>query len=568
MLKELFLENFRCFRSYSVEFDEFNVIVGKNNSGKSTIVDALRLISNIQRYGAFRKDLVLEPRDLPFSTANIWYNYTDDDAVIRARFSSGNEIRAVFPKNEEFHIEYYVKGKSVGSKQIIRKEFTQTLAIVPPVGAFEESESLVTDDYLRRVMISHLTPRHFRNVWATFQDGFDEFRDLLERTWPGCEITLPEVDVWNDRVVMFFKENRITREVFWAGHGLQVWLQLLTHLVKLGKKQTLVLDEPDIYLHSDMQKKLVGICRDRSSQVIIATHAVDIIDEVEPSDVLSIDSRLAKAVRLANVDELQRCILELGSVENLRLAHLLRGNTCLFVEGDDFKVILKLSKTLGLPQVSERNFSVIPLDGSSNWERLKHINWLFTNAFGERIKCYVILDRDYQSDDEVSDVISVLRQQNVSTHIWMKKELENYLINPRALYRMFAAKHKERHGENAATPSELQFISLLTRITDELKSDVQSQMVGHRIKDPARKGEDPSSITKQVIQDLEAKWDNLDYRFSVVSGKDFFTRLNRTLTGDHKIAVSVGYAARALRKNEIDSEVDLALREFIELLES
>ncbi len=124
-----------------------------------------------------------------------------------------------------------------------------------------------------------------------------------------------------------------------------------------------------------------------SSQVIIATHAVDIIDEVEPGDVLSVDSRLQEAVRLENVDELQRCILELGSIENLRLAHLLKGSTCLFVEGSDFKFILRFSRILGLHQFAERNFSTIPLEGVSNWERLKHVDWLFKNAFGERIKC-------------------------------------------------------------------------------------------------------------------------------------------------------------------------------------
>ncbi len=127
MLIELSMENFRCFRKYSVRFNNFNIIVGKNNSGKSTIVDALRLISNIQRYGAYRRDLILEPRDLPFSAINIRHDYTDDDAVIRAVFSSGKEIKAVFPKDKEFYIEYYKNGYLVGNKKIIRMEFERTL---------------------------------------------------------------------------------------------------------------------------------------------------------------------------------------------------------------------------------------------------------------------------------------------------------------------------------------------------------------------------------------------------------------------------------------------------------
>jgi len=56
----------------------------------------------------------------------------------------------------------------------------------------------------------------------------------------------------------------------------------MTFLVKLEKMDTLVLDEPDIYLHSDMQKKLINICKEMSNQVIVATHAVDMILIVIP----------------------------------------------------------------------------------------------------------------------------------------------------------------------------------------------------------------------------------------------------------------------------------------------
>lgn len=153
------------------------------------------------------------------------------------------------------------------------------------MGTFEETEKLGDERYLRSILISHLTPRHFRNIWHYFNEEFDEFQEILKETWPGYTVEPPEIKSIENRIEMFFRENNITREIFWAGHGFQVWLQLMTFLVKLGRKETLILDEPDIYLHSDMQKKLVNICKERSNQVIIATHAVDIIEEVEPEDI-------------------------------------------------------------------------------------------------------------------------------------------------------------------------------------------------------------------------------------------------------------------------------------------
>lgn len=56
MLEKLRLTNFRCFEDHTIEFGRFNVIVGKNNSGKSTVIDALKLISNVFRYSPYRNE--------------------------------------------------------------------------------------------------------------------------------------------------------------------------------------------------------------------------------------------------------------------------------------------------------------------------------------------------------------------------------------------------------------------------------------------------------------------------------------------------------------------------------
>ena len=45
MLTFLKLENFRCFSNHEVVFSPLCLLVGQNNAGKSTIIDALRLVS-------------------------------------------------------------------------------------------------------------------------------------------------------------------------------------------------------------------------------------------------------------------------------------------------------------------------------------------------------------------------------------------------------------------------------------------------------------------------------------------------------------------------------------------
>ena len=54
---------------------------------------------------------------------------------------------------------------------------------------------------------------------------------------------------------MFCPEDRIPREIFWAGFGFQVWCQMLTHVIQSSDKALFLIDEPDIYLHSDRSKR-------------------------------------------------------------------------------------------------------------------------------------------------------------------------------------------------------------------------------------------------------------------------------------------------------------------------
>ena len=120
MIEELYLKNFRCFDNYKVEFDKFNIIVGKNDTGKSTIIDALKLVSNVRRYAPYR-DYYLEERDIPFSRIYLNHNYTPEDSVVQSKFSDGTEIEIIFPVEDRPYAWFLVDGVEVSKKEIKNK---------------------------------------------------------------------------------------------------------------------------------------------------------------------------------------------------------------------------------------------------------------------------------------------------------------------------------------------------------------------------------------------------------------------------------------------------------------
>lgn len=97
--------NYKAFKDYSASFRDFNVLVGPNNAGKSTILGALRILSEAVRKARTRnpeivngfkgkiRGYAIDLRGLPVSTENVFHNYNDSEpAVIRFRISGSSGI--------------------------------------------------------------------------------------------------------------------------------------------------------------------------------------------------------------------------------------------------------------------------------------------------------------------------------------------------------------------------------------------------------------------------------------------------------------------------------------------
>ncbi len=57
---------------------------------------------------------------------------------------------------------------------------------------------------------------------------------------------------------------------------------MLTPLVKSRNSSILLIDEPDIYLHSDLQRQMLTSLENLAPDILIVTHSTEIVSEVEP----------------------------------------------------------------------------------------------------------------------------------------------------------------------------------------------------------------------------------------------------------------------------------------------
>jgi predicted ATP-dependent endonuclease of OLD family len=66
---------------------------------------------------------------------------------------------------------------------------------------------------------------------------------------------------------------------------------MLTCVLRAKDDSLLVIDEPDIYLHSDLQRQLLNILHDLGPDILIATHSTEIIVEAERGDIIVVNKK-------------------------------------------------------------------------------------------------------------------------------------------------------------------------------------------------------------------------------------------------------------------------------------
>ncbi len=390
------LENFKAFEQYTLTFEQVNILVGPNNSGKSTIIGALRALDSGLRIARSRKPERVYfdddseigyriPKDsLPISLENVHSNYNSERSTITFRLSNRNQIHLIFAADGGCVLIPEVNGEIVRSAAAFKKYFPISLTVVPVLGPVEHNEVRRERSTVVEGLSTHRASRHFRSYWHYFSDGFDEFAALVKSTWPGMEVEPPEPDPSNNYLTMFCREERMTCELYWVGFEFQIWCQLLTHLSRAKGSSLVVVDEPETYLHPDVQRQLLGIVRDIGADVVFATHSSEIMSEADPSEIVLINKRRRTGERLKDVVGVQRALDAVGSAQNITLTALARSRRVLFVEGeDDFRLLRRFARRLGLTELAAgMGIIALPSGGFGSWQRVTTLASGIADALG------------------------------------------------------------------------------------------------------------------------------------------------------------------------------------------
>lgn len=563
-------KKFKAFTQYSVKLNNMNILVGPNNCGKSTIISAFRVLGvGIKQAFCKKPKMVKGPdRDsygyplseesLPMAVENVHTDYEEVDTTITFRLSNGNKLVLYFPIEGGCNL-IPDAGVQINSPNKFKTYFPIKLEIIPVLGPLEQHEKVLTEDTVRKGQTTHRASRHFRNYWMYYPKGFDVFAELVKKTWPGMEIEVPKrIDLMSNGLTMFCKENRILREIYWSGLGFQVWCQILTHISRCHDATILIVDEPEVYLHPDVQRQLLTILKYAGPDIVIATHSTEIMGEADASEILLINKKKKAAERLRDIIGVQKALETVGSIQNITLTQLARNGRILFVEGFfDYKIIRRFARKLGLIELSSGNdITAFESGGFSSWDKIKSFAWGFKTTLNSDIHVGAIFDRDYWCEEELNEISNELNGKLDFAHIHKRKEIENYLLVPSVLERVLANSIKDREKRTGEQIEESETIyHILDRVSNEFVNESQSQYIARRIDYFKKSSQDSATITVGAIEKFNKKWKDLNLRMEIVPGKETLRLLRSELQRIYSVNITDAKIIDEFKKEEIPNEL-------------
>ncbi|MFD7081279.1 ATP-dependent endonuclease [Streptomyces sp. NPDC059918] len=576
MIKDLRLKNFKAFPSFAVNFQHSSLLVGPNSAGKSTVLSALKLSETCLRLAKRSKPTLqtwhrgisvtaypVPLRDFAALDESVRHNFRGDETSLELEWKNGAKLHVVWPelspyvdKEPPFFYLRSPEGSTPRNIPQIRNAFSG-IGVIPTLSPLEHEESILADDYVKQNQSSRLSSRHFRNQLRLLsRDG--EWEDFVEFSTPwlgGLKLNKPVMRYDPANIDVFFTElgSGVEKEIVWAGDGVQIWLQLLLQLYRARTVPTLVLDEPEVFLHADLQRRLVRLLESMNSQVILATHSTEVLAEADRNSVVWVDKSRRRATRAPKPEQLNGLDYALGTAFNLAMAKALRSRGVLFVEGKDVKLLKKLARSLGQSQIAhEYSMAVVPMNGYSNWGQAEAFGWFLNEFLGKSVKAMVLLDRDYRSQIQVDAVVAKFSEVDVHAHVWAKKELESYLLIPSAIARLCKCSEGEVRG----------FIS---DILSGMERGVFARILAERQAAEKSSGRSVATITEAVMAEFDRDWQSEGFRYRACPPKEVLAQLNAKLQSEGFRAASFDAIAASVIETELADEMVTVLRRIDEL---
>ncbi|MFA6184750.1 MAG: AAA family ATPase [Candidatus Shapirobacteria bacterium] len=389
-IKQVNIENFKCFKgNFNLPLNEgLNIIVGDNEAGKSTILEAIHLALTGLLNGRYLKNELTqylfnhEVVDEYIKKANTGDNpplpYILIEVIIAgedlSKFEGDNNFEGkkecgisfkigfddkYKPEYEEFikngdiktiPIEYYdIFWTSCARDNITARSIPIKSALIDSSSNHYENGS---DIYISRIIKDNLEEKDKVNISQAYRRMVDSFmcdnsvKEISKKIKTDANISTKRVELsvglssknsWESSLMTYFDD--IPFHYIGKGEQCIVKTKLALSHKKSQEANILLLEEPENHLSHTKLNQLINEIKESNSekQIIVSTHSSFVANKLGLGNLILLNNK--KTVRLNNLNDDTKIFFEkLSGYDTLRL---ILCQKAILVEGDSDELIIQ-----------------------------------------------------------------------------------------------------------------------------------------------------------------------------------------------------------------------------------
>lgn len=472
IIRYIEIENFKTFgKSVHIDLGHPSVLIGPNNAGKTSVIQALalwsrgikdwfekkgqphqkekrtRVVAGINRLNLLETP-ISQTRFLWKSTRVRKAN-TPIELTINVGIEHKGQVkdcRLVFTQRNNELIYCKPCSNTIKDDDLLSHAAKLQFNLLYPMSGIATEETLIQEGRINVLMGQGQTAEVLRNLCYKVceSDSTNDWENLTKIIKKLFSINLdkPQFNESRGTIQLQYKQDDVDNklDISLAGRGLQQMLLMIAYLYS-HKGSILLIDEPDAHLEILRQKQVYEVLKEialeNNSQVIIATHSEVILED-------AIDTNLTLLINGEAIDLAKRQDI-INSLRVFGIEHYYKAKVMpkiLYIEGStDIEVLKTFANKLSHPAYDV-------LAGKINYYYTRDVNPEDTfegrlerasGAFRDyrqhfhTIKNYVaelkgiaIFDKDRNDrEDEISEDLAVV--------YWANYEIENYFITPEVI---------------------------------------------------------------------------------------------------------------------------------------
>lgn len=474
MITELTIKNFKSIKEQAYKFTDFDLLVGRNNSGKSTILQAIAIwqycvdeFHSNERKGKTGVQIVLPNfTALPLPEFNLlWRNrinkgkgqeYVLIEITLKYRKIDGSEgefginLRYQTPQS----IYAIPRGGWSEFKRLDELNELPRIVYVPPFSGLDPTEKWTDDAVVRQNVGKGQPGSVLRNLLFRVVDQYTNvegnlvpikpeenenwktIQDRIKR-WFGVHLTTPQYKkgISINIEVKYETEAKKDFDIISGGSGFHQALTLLAFQYGYKGVTTILFDEPDAHMHVNLQREILNYFQElEKTQFIIATHAEEFIRGVGAESIYSVLQYVPE-----RIESNPEIITALSDVSNMAIVRTKQDPQILYLEGEDDERILNAwAFVLGKEKIL-KHFYIETLGGTTKEEMKRKADTHFRGLK----KIVPEVQRIMLFDFDTTETSFHTNPDNPSLFEWSRKNIENYLLVPDAWKRAILDKRNE-----------------------------------------------------------------------------------------------------------------------------